>query len=170
MFKVRIITFLIFMGLFSLAFQIGGITPVSDDDANAFVQEFLSSTNDITGIGIFANNLQAALPMFVPGFGMVWGSYTAWSTGIGFASMAVMAPALADIAPLSVLYASPFGFMELVAYSIAMSRSCHITTALIKKNNPKSMIRPASIEVGIVIALLIAAGYIEEYMTRTSIQ
>ena len=47
MLKIRLVTFLIFMGLFSLAFQIGATTLVSDEDANTFVQEFLSSTQDL---------------------------------------------------------------------------------------------------------------------------
>ena len=56
MFKIRIITFFIFLGLFSLSFQVGAMYDVSDEEANAFVQEFLSNTNEIDGIGIFLNN------------------------------------------------------------------------------------------------------------------
>jgi len=106
MLKIWLVTFLIFMGLFSLAFQIGATTLVSDEDANTFVQEFLSSTQDISGFGIFVNNAHAALPMFVPGFGMVWGMYTAWSTGIRFASMAVMAPTLYETATFNSIHVS----------------------------------------------------------------
>lgn len=164
MIKVRIITFFIFLGLFTLSFQIGAITPISDDDANSFVQKFLSDTQDTTGLAIFTNNAQAALPMFVPGFGIAWGIYTGWSTGAGFASMVIMAPALAEIVPLSILYMSPFGFMEIVAYSIAMSRSYHVIFSLVKKKNPKLLIKSSSIEIGIVIALLLIAGFLEEYM------
>ena len=166
--KIWLVTFLIFMGLFSLAFQIGATTLVSDEDANTFVQEFLSSTQDISGFGIFVNNAHAALPMFVPGFGMVWGAYTGWSTGIGFASMAVMAPALYETTPLSILYMSPFGFMEIVAYSIAMSCSFHIILVLIKRRKLKQTIRLAAIEVGIVVVLLLIAGYLEEYMINVA--
>jgi len=166
--KIRIITFFIFLGLFSLSFQIGAMYEVSDEEANAFVQEFLSNTEDIDGIGIFVNNLTAALPMFVPGFGVAWGAYTAWSTGFGFAAILTMAPGLADIVPLSILYMSPFGFMELIAYSIAMSQSVYIIIALIKRRNLKLIIKPTSIEVGIVIGLLFAAGFLEEYMINAA--
>ena len=164
MLKIRIVTFLVFMGLFSAAFQVGAVTQISDDDANAFVQEFLSHTQNISGFEIFVNNLQAALPMFVPGFGVVWGTYTGWSTGIGFASMATMAPALAEMEPLSVFYASPFGFIELVAYSIAMSQSFHIIITLVKRKNLKLLVKPTAIEIAIVIAMLVFAGFLEEYM------
>lgn len=164
MIKVRIILFFVFLGLFSLSFQIGAMYEVSDEEANAFVQEFLSNTEDIDGIGIFVNNLTAVLPMFVPGFGVAWGAYTGWSTGFGFAAIVTMAPGLADIVPLSILYMSPFGFIELIAYSIAMSQSVYIIIALIKKINLKLIMRLTSIEVGIVIGLLFAAGFLEEYM------
>jgi len=164
--KLRIITFFVFVGLFSAAFQIGAISQVSDDDANAFVQEFLSHTKAIDGIGIFLNNSLAALPMFIPGFGIVWGLYIAWSTGFGFAAMSVMAPGLSDTMPLSVLYASPFGLMELVAYSIGLSRSFQITKQLIKRTNPKELIKSSLIEIGVVIGLLLGAGFLEEYMIK----
>ncbi|MHA7646523.1 stage II sporulation protein M [Nitrosopumilus sp. S4] len=168
MLKIRIITFFIFLGLFSLSFQIGAMYDISDEEANAFVQDFLSNTNKIDGIGIFVNNIKASLPMFVPGFGIIWGAYTAWSTGFGFAAIQTMAPALADMIPLSILYQSPFGLMELVAYSIAMSRSFHILMSLVKRTNLKNLTKPTLIEVGIVVIILLVAGFLEEYMINSS--
>ncbi len=128
----------------------------------------MSNTEEIDGFGIFQNNSFAALPMFVPGFGMIFGAYTAWSTGFGFAAIVSMAPGLAEIQPLSILYLSPFGIMELVAYSIAMSRSFHIAYTLIKRVNLKSLIKPTLIEIGIVMAILLAGGFLEEYMINLS--
>jgi len=141
---------------------------VSDEEANAFVQEFLSQTNAIDGIGIFLNNSVASLPMFVPGFGMIWGAYTAWSTGFGFAAILVMAPGLSEIQPLSILYLSAFGLMELIAYSIAMSRSYHLLHVLIKRTNLKSIIKPTAIEIGVVVGLLLVAGFLEEFMIKAA--
>jgi len=166
--KYRIITFFVFMGLFSLSFQIGAISEISDAESNAFVQEFLSNTEDIDGLGIFQNNSFATLPMFVPGIGVIFGAYTAWSTGFGFAAIVSMAPGLAEIQPLSILYLSPFGIMELVAYSIAMSRSFHIAYTLIKRVNLKSLIKPTLIEIGIVMAILLVGAFVEEYMINLS--
>ena len=92
MFKFRIISFFIFLGIFSLSFQIGATSEVSPEEANDFVQEFLSSTQDIDGFGIFLNNISTSFPMFVPGVGIILGIYSAWSTGFGFAAIATMAP------------------------------------------------------------------------------
>ncbi len=166
MFKFRIITFFIFMGIFSLSFQIGATSEVSLEEANDFVQEFLSSTQDIDGFGIFVNNISASMPMFVPGLGVILGIYSGWSTGFGFAALITMAPGLANIEPLTILYYSPYGLMELVAYSIAMSRSFHVVYSLAKKANPKSLIKPSLIEIGIVLGLLAIAGFLEEYMIK----
>jgi hypothetical protein len=168
MYKFRIISFFVFMGVFSLSLQIGAMTEVGDAEANAFVQEFLSATGDIDGFGIFQNNSLAALPMFIPGIGIIYGAYTAWSTGYGFAALLSMAPGLAEIHPLSILYMSSYGIMELVAYSISMSRSLHIAYALFKRVNLKSIIKPTVIEIGIVVAILFAAGYLEEYLIMLS--
>ncbi len=83
------------MGIFSISFQIGAMSEVDDAESNSFVQEFLSNTGEIDGLGIFQNNSFAALPMFVPGIGVILGVYSAWSTGFGFAAIISMAPGLA---------------------------------------------------------------------------
>ena len=166
MLKFRIITFFIFMGIFSLSFQIGATSQVSPEEANDFVQEFLSATQDSDGFAFFVNNVSASLPMFVPGLGAILGIYTGWSTGFGFAALITMAPGLANIEPLTILFYSPYGIMEVTAYSIAMSRSFHVVYSLVKKVSPISLIKPSLIEIGIVIGLLVIAGFLEEYMIK----
>jgi len=166
--KYRIITFFIFMGIFSLSFQIGATSEVSDAESNSFVQEFLSNTQEIDGLGFFQNNFFAALPMFIPGFGMIFGAYISWSTGFGFAAIVSMAPGLAEVQPLSIFYLSSYGIMEITAYSISMSRSFHIAYVLFKRVKLKSLIKPTLIEIGIVLALLLVGGFLEEYLIKLS--
>jgi len=162
--RVRIITFFIFLGIFATAYQIGSMSSVSEDEANIFMSEFEELVLDIDAIGIFAHNTAIALPMFIPGFGVVWGIFSAWSTGFAFASIAVIAPQLGDISPLSILFLSPFGLMELVAYSFGISRSFILIRAVSKKISLVPMIKPTLIEIGIVMSLLLAGGYLEFYM------
>ncbi|KAG2472547.1 MAG: conserved membrane protein of unknown function [Nitrosopumilales archaeon] len=163
--KKRILVFFIFMGLFSLAFQIGAMSEVSEEDALEFMKEFEELIEDIDGVGIFLHNNTISLPMFIPGFGIAWGFYSALSTGYAFAAIVLIAPAaLSNIPPLALLYASPFGFMELVAYSIATSRSFILIHIIIKKINLRTAIRGTAIEVGIVVGLLLAGGILEFYM------
>jgi len=162
--RLRIITFFIFLGIFVAAYQIGSMSSVSEDEANIFMSEFEELILDIDAFGIFTHNTMIALPMFIPGFGIVWGIFSAWSTGFAFAAISVVAPQLGDIPPLSILFLSPFGLMELVAYSFGISRSFILIRAISKKISLVPLIRPTLIEIGIVIGLLLAGGYLEFYM------
>ena len=168
MFKIRIIAFFIFMGLFAAAYQIGSMFQVSEEEANTFMSEFEKLTNNgmIDAIGIFLHNSSVSLPMFIPGFGVVWGLFSAWSTGFAFSAIVSVSPELAKIPPLAILFLSPFGIMELTAYSIATSRSFMLIRAISKKTNLIPFIKPTAIEIGIVIGLLLAGGYLEDFMIK----
>lgn len=162
--KIRIITFFVFMALFAALFQIGSLSTVSEEEAELFMEEFEKLVLDIDAFGIFTHNLTIALPMFIPGFGIVWGLFSAWSTGFAFASIALLAPEIGEIQPLSILFMSPFGIMELVAYSFGISRSFILIRAIFKKIGLVQFIKPTLIEIGVVTGLLLAGGYLEFYM------
>lgn len=164
--KKRLLIFLIFIGIFLIAYSIGAETPVSDEEAMAFLEEFNKAIEGIDAIGIFLHNTTIALPMFIPGFGAAWGAYAAWTTGVAFNALVKTTPALSQFPPLALLLISPFGLMELVAYSIGMSRSFLLIQTIIKKSPIKQEIRPTVIEIGIVIALLIAGGFLEFAMIQ----
>jgi len=164
----RIITFFVFVGLFSLSYQIGSMSEVSTEDALEFKEELEELIQGIDAIGIFLHNLSISLAMFIPGFGVGWGFFTAWSTGYGFAAIVSVTPALSDVPALALLYASPFGLMELTAYSIATSRSFILIHMIIKKTTLYSAIKPTVIEIGVAIGLLVAGGFLEDYMIRLS--
>ncbi len=162
--KFRIILFFIFLGIFAATFQIGSMTTVSEEDAEAFMSEFEELILDIDAFGIFTHNLIIALPMFIPGFGVAWGVFSSWSTGFAFAAIATTVPEIREIPPLSILFLSPFGLMEITAYSIGISRSFILIRAVIKKVSLASFIKPTVIEIGIVVALLFVGGYLEFFM------
>ncbi len=162
--KIRIIIFFIFLGIFAAAYQIGSMSSVSEEEANAFMSEFKELVLDIDAFGIFVHNTTIALPMFIPGFGVAWGIFSAWSTGFAFAAIATTIPEIGEIPPLSILFLSPFGLMEVFAYSLGISRSFILIRAVSKKINLIPFIKPTVIEIGIVVALLLAGGYLEFYM------
>jgi hypothetical protein len=168
--NIRIITFFIFLGIFVAAFQIGSMSSVSEEDANAFMAEFEELVLDIDAFGIFVHNTTIALPMFIPGFGVAWGIFSAWSTGFAFAAIATTVPEIGEIPPLSILFLSPFGLMEITAYSIGISRSFILIQAVIKKISLRSFIKPTVMEIGIVMGLLLAGGYLEFYMIELAQQ
>ena len=168
--KPRLTTFFIFLILFSATFQIGSMSTVNEEDAKEFLAEFEKLVLDIDAFGIFIHNTTIALPMFIPGFGIVWGLFSAWSTGFAFASIVTMAPELKEIPPLYILFLSPFGLMELTAYSLGISRSFLLIHSIIKKISVYPQIKPTIIEIGIMIGLLLAGGYIEFHMIEMTQQ
>jgi len=168
--KIRIILFFIFLGIFTAAYQIGSMTSVSEEEAEAFMSEFEELVLDIDAFGIFTHNSMIALVMFIPGFGVVWGIFSGWSTGFAYAAIVSTVPEIGEIPPLSILFLSPFGLMEVVAYSISTSRSFILIWAINKKINLTQFIKPTAIEIGIVLGLLLAGGYLEFYMIELAQQ
>lgn len=164
--KIRIIMFFIFMGLFTTAYQIGSMSTVSQEEATTFMTEFEKLVKDIDAMGIFLHNSTISLPMFIPGFGVVWGLFSAWSTGFAFSAIVSISPELAKVPPLAILFLSPFGIMELTAYSLATSRSFILIKAIYRKSNLIPFLKPTMMEIGIVIGLLLAGGYLEYYMIK----
>ena len=162
--KNRIILFFIFLAVFTIIFQLGSMSTVGQEEADLFMVEFEKLVLDIDAFGIFVHNTTIALPMFIPGFGIFWGLFSSWSTGYAFAAIATSIPEVANISPLTILFLSPFGLMEISAYSLGISRSFILIKAIITKTNLLQFIKPTIIEIGIVIALLLAGGYIEFYM------
>jgi len=161
---MRIITFFAFLVIFTVIFQLGSMSTVSEEEANLFMEEFEKLVLDIDAFGIFVHNTTIALPMFIPGFGIFWGLFSSWSTGYAFAAIATSIPEIADISPLSILFLTPFGLMEIFAYSLGISRSFILIKTIITKTSLSQFIKPTIIEIGIVITLLFAGGYVEFYM------
>ena len=160
----RVYIFFIFVGIFSGAYQLGSMTTVDTEEAEKFLEEFEALIEDIDAVGIFVHNTTIALPMFIPGFGVGWGLFSAWSTGYAFASIVSLTPLLADVPALALLYLSPFGLMELTAYSLGISRSYILISLLFRKQPFKPHMKMTAIEIGIMIGLLLAGGFIEFYM------
>ena len=162
--KIRIITFFVFLAIFTGIFQLGSMSTVSEEESLLFMEEFEKLVLDIDAFGIFVHNTTIALPMFIPGFGVFWGLFSSWSTGYAFAAIVVSMPEIANISPLSVLFLSPFGLMEIFSYSLAISRSFILIKAIITKTSLSQFIKPTIIEIGVVIVLLLVGGYVEFYM------
>jgi hypothetical protein len=162
--KIRIITFFAFLVIFTVIFQLGSMSTVSEEEANLFMEEFEKLVLDIDAFGIFVHNTTIALPMFIPGFGIFWGLFASWSTGYAFAAIVTSVPEIGDISPLSILFLSPFGLMEIFSYSLGISRSFILIKAIITKTSLSQFIKPTIIEIGVVVLLLLVGGYVEFYM------
>ena len=166
----RIILFFIFTAIFTVVYGGSAVTSEPTEEEIGEVMSFFEEIIDtIDGIGIFVHNVLIALPMFIPGFGVAWGLFSAYSTGFAFSAIAAANADVAQLNPLAILL-TPFGLMEMAAYSIAMSRSTLLAKNVFQKNwelikNEKLIL---SIEIGIVIALLLIGGIVEMWMIETA--
>ena len=166
----RILLFFILMAIFSAVFAVSAEANLPEEEVEMIMEEFESMVEGIDAFGIFLHNTALSLPMFIPGFGIIWGMFSAFSTGIAFAAIKSMNPLLEQIPALSILFMTPFGLMEVAAYSIAMSRSYMLIHKIIKKVSIRSDIPVTLVEIIIVVSLLLVGAYVEYYMIEMSSQ
>lgn len=162
--KKRIGLTLLFMAVFSIIFQIGSYSTVSEEEANEFMDLMEIQLEGVDEVAIWLNNLRIATMMFVP-FGFIIGGFISFQTGWAFAAASVLNPELTQIPAIALLYITPFGLMELFCYGIAMSRSVIIVHALIKKRFRKQLY-PTLKEWLIVSLVLLVSGVIEWRMIQ----
>ena len=166
----RIILFFIFTAIFTVVYGTSAVTSEPTEEEIQEIMDFFDEiVGTIDGIGIFVHNVMIALPMFIPGVGVVWGLFSAYSTGFAFSAIAAANANVAQLNPLAILL-TPFGLMEMAAYSIGMSRSVLLAKNVYQKNwdlikNEKLVL---SIEIGIVITLLLIGGIVEMWMIETA--
>jgi len=163
----RIVLFFIFLGIFSASFAVGAEVQVSEEESAIVLEQFESLIGEIDAVGIFVHNVSLALPMFIPGFGIAWGAFAAFSTGMAFSVIKDASPMLANVPSLTVLFMSPFGLMEVAAYSIAMSRSYMIVHKMIKRMPIRPDYRVIGLEVAILVGLLLTGGFVEYYFIES---
>ena len=81
----RIILFFIFTAIFAAVYGCSAVTSEPTEEEIEEVMSFFDEIIDtIDGIGIFVHNVMIALPMFIPGFGVAWGLFSAYSTGFAY--------------------------------------------------------------------------------------
>ena len=136
----RIVSFFIFVAIFSLTFALASEVQLTEDEVTEIIEEFDEMTEGIDGPGIFIHNVSLALPMFIPGFGIFWGLFAAFSTGVAFSAM---------------------------KSAIPLSRSYILIHKIIKKMPIRPDIRVICLEVAILVALLLAGGFLEYFMIES---
>jgi uncharacterized membrane protein SpoIIM required for sporulation len=164
----RRILFVVFgIILFLCAYSVGSmLVKISSSEAQIIKKQFLEQIGGINGLGIFLNNIKVASAMFIPGFGIALGAFSGLSTGIVFNAVSETSGIHHnDISPLMV-FLTPFGILEVIAYGIAISRSGILSYQLIRNKNKRQYWKekyaiPTIIELSLVIVILIAAATIE---------
>ena len=154
--------------VFLAVFVLGSEVDIPEDEARMLIGEFEGQFVGIQWYDIFVHNLTIALGMFIPFGGFVWGSTSALMTGIAFAAYSITSPDVINFSPL-LLFITPFGMMELAAYSIAMGTSLQLSISFTKVIRKKARIvdkgaKLAKIlltRISVVVLLLVVGGFIE---------
>jgi uncharacterized membrane protein SpoIIM required for sporulation len=159
------------MIVFIMAYFVGAkFVQINTSQADFIRSHFQEQIRGVNQYGIFANNVRVALGMFVPGLGIALGTFSAFSTGLVFNAFSTFSPALSNISPL-IVFLTPFGILEIIAYGIAISRSGILSYQLIKDRNKRNSWRkyviPTIIEIGVVITILFIGAIVEWQMIRT---
>lgn len=163
--RTRLFALLITMGIFAGIFQLASFVEVEETERQEVNDMMVAKMKTVDGKGIFFNNVYLGLMMFIPAGGFAFGVLSSALTGMTFSAIAQVNGL--TMPAFTLLFGSPFGFMELVAYGIGMSRSVLIFAKLRSKQTRKFTkieIRNILAEVGIVVGLLLAGGIIEAYM------
>jgi len=153
--RERVVWLLLFMAIFTASFSVGSEVELQEQEATQIKDQITEKIATADSNTIFLNNIVLGLVMFIPAFGIIFGIGSAFATGLAFASFSL------DIPAFAVLWLSPFGLMELLAYSIAMSRSLLIIK---RRKNLRQDKKIIAIEVAIVIALIFFGGVIESLL------
>lgn len=160
--KRRLLYLIIGIAVFVIAYYIGTASDMTNyrSEADNLRQEFNENVRHIDRNGIFFNNLGISLRMFIPAIGIGYGISTGFSTGFISMAIAESSPLLSNLTPFSDLI-KPFGFMEIVAYGLAISRSGILAYQFVKKKPWKDYVIPSVLEIGTVTMILLIAATIE---------
>ena len=127
----RIIIIVIFFLFAILVTIVGTLAPLSsqqianeNNELNKTQQEVLNMDFAHRTAAIFLNNFEICLLMFVPIFGVVFGSIVLFNTGSVLAAETITNnPNLPPILVFAVLFVFPFTWLEFISYSTALSES-----------------------------------------------
>ena len=162
---VRVLTVLLFVAFFTTTFTVGSEIEIPQEEQEILknqIKEKLETARDNSDSSfIFLNNVFIGLMMVIPfGIGIVIGLASAFVTGLTVGGFDLEIPAYL------LLYTTPFGFIELIAYSLAMTSSLYLTKSILKKNKQviKKELKFYGATVGIVVALIFFGGVIENHM------
>ena len=151
------------MAAFMIAYSVGAAIPLGEEEAGEISSGFLADIQSIDQDGIFLNNIEIALAMFIPGAGVGVGMFSGISTGVVFNAFALVTPELSGVPPLSILV-TPFGMLEVFAYGLAISRSAMLAIQLARKQERKHWRQfcvATGVEIAVVVIALLAGAAIE---------
>ncbi len=165
--RKRILSILAVLVVILIVEGLGTSVPLSKQDANQLVSDFNQTVTAVSDQGAFpltsyilGNNLLICLLMFVPIIGPLLGLLITFDSGIVLAALAVsqgFPPSLYFIA----LLISPHTWIELAAYSVAMSSSVWLLMRIIRGRGFHELTKNTARFMVISMLLLVAGAIVE---------
>lgn len=152
---------LAFFIAFVVIMALAAAAPVNPSDARTTIDQFQNQIKYTATVDlIFGHNFFLTLIMFIPFIGPIFGGISAFSTGLVIADFA--APSVLNVNPevlLASLFIYPHTWLELFAYSLAMSQSVFLAIAIVRGRFKQELPRTAVIIAICAITLVIAAFF-----------
>jgi hypothetical protein len=150
---------LAFFLAFVIIMAIGAAIPVNPTDAKTTTDDLQNEFKYTATVDlIFGHNFFLTLIMFIPFIGPIFGGLSSFSTGIVVADYA--SPSVYNVNPimlLASLFVYPHTWLELFAYSLAMSQSVFLSIAIVRGRFRQELVRTCVIMAICVLTLLLAA-------------
>jgi hypothetical protein len=144
----------------------GTLMPLSADEAQMIsdqLDQMVSENDDVISLSfaIFVNNFGLCLPMFIPVFGVVFGLFVLFSTGMGVSAIS-MVQGLPPILTLLMLMITPIFWIEFASYSLGMSESVWLFRRLTQKR--WGYLKRTAMFIGITAVLLAIGAIVEAWL------
>jgi len=149
--------------MLSLGIYRGNNMPLSM--ANETAQDIQRLAQEATISSIFFNNfVLCTLPVFIPGFGIVWELFVEYNTGLVFGLVARAYNASASQLTIATLF-SPVGILEYSSYFLTLGESLTLCYYMTQKNGIalKDRIKKHSWKTLLLSAILLLIGAVVEY-------
>lgn len=167
-FRKRVFFFFLGMLFFLSVFYIGYSVKMDESFSKELSKNFINQLGSVDEFRILINNLKIALVMFIPIIGIIMGAISGFSTGLVFNSMIDMHGGSVTYSNPLMIFLTPFGFLELASYGLAISRSGILIIEILKKQFVKNSIIYLMIEISLVSGLLLVGAIIEWMMIKES--
>jgi len=147
----------VFFAFAAIIMAVGASLPVNPIEADQIYNELQQELPQLGNIQfIFGNNFMHTLILFTPFFGLIWGAFIFFNTGVVLAIMGSATHINAEIL-LILLFLSPHTWLELIAYSLALSQNVLLMMAIFKGQFKEELKRTCIIITICALILLLAA-------------
>jgi len=146
-----------FFAVFIIVMIVGASVPLSPASAHTTYNQLQNEAKYTATVDlIFGHNFFLTLIMFTPFLGPVIGIFSSFSTGFALESIAIAKNESTGLL-LGYLFLFPHTWLELFAYSLAMSQSAFLSIAIIRGRFRQELVRTCVIMVVCALILFLAA-------------